>query len=82
MNSPLVTALAAALFHFLWQGLVIAMALAACRNVSPQTRYRLACVAFFAMPAAFFTTLFVFLPDAGTRFSVTSNTSALLAGPP
>ena len=80
MNSPLVTALAAALFHFLWQGLVIAMALAACRNVSPQTRYRLACVAFFAMPAAFFTTLFVFLPDAGTRFSVTSNTSALLAG--
>ncbi len=66
MNSAIVKALGIALFHFLWQGLLIALALAAC-PAKPKTRYRLACVALLAMPLAFFTTLFLAMPEFPAR---------------
>lgn len=69
MNSPLVKALGIALFHFIWEGLLIALALAAC-PAKPKMRYRLACVALLAMPVAFFTTLFVVMPELPVRYPV------------
>jgi GWxTD domain-containing protein len=72
MNSPLVTALGATLFHFLWEGALIALLLAAFR-AEPKLRYRLACTAMLAMPVVFFTTLFVVMPESYPRLPVTGS---------
>ena len=64
MNTPIVNALAAALFHFLWEGaalaLLLAIALAACRGA--KIRYALACAALFGMAASFVVTLALLYP--------------------
>ena len=53
--SLLMPALAGALLHFLWQGVVLglfaALALALLRNARPQARYAVACVALLACVA-------------------------------
>jgi len=69
MNSPLVKALGVTLFHFLWEGLAIALVVAVCRAPA-RTRYRVACAALLAMPVAFFVTLFCVMPESGARFPV------------
>ena len=76
MNSPLIKALGATLFHFLWEGLAIALLFAACR-AKPAARYRLACVAMFAMPAVFFATFLILLPENAARFPVFTGFAAL-----
>jgi GWxTD domain-containing protein len=58
MNTALTTALAGALFHFLWEGAALALlagfALLLLRN--PRARCGAACAALFAMPVAFMIT--------------------------
>ena len=76
MNSPLIKALGATLFHFLWEGLAIALLFASCR-AKPAARYRLACVAMFAMPAVFFATFLILLPENASRFPVFTGFAAL-----
>jgi hypothetical protein len=66
MNSPLITALGATLFHFLWEGALIALLPAAFRT-EQKTRYRLAML---AMPAAFFITLFTVMPESFHSFGL------------
>ena len=55
MNTALTTALAAALFHFLWEGAALALlnGLALLLFRGPRARYAAACAALFAMPVAF-----------------------------
>ena len=68
MNSAMTSALAHTLFHFLWEGaliaLVLAFALYACRPISSRVRYALACVAMLAMLTAFLATLAWFWPHS------------------
>jgi hypothetical protein len=56
VTSPMSHAVAQALVHFVWQGLLIgtagALALIALRRASPQARYGVACLTLAAMAAA------------------------------
>jgi GWxTD domain-containing protein len=63
-------ALSAALFHFLWQGILLALipALALISRL-PRVRYAAACVALFAMPVAFGVTFAMSLPAPIVRFA-------------
>src|SRR5215472_2395013 len=58
MNTALTTALAGALFHFLWEGAALALltGLGLLLFRSPRARYAAACAAMFAMPVAFVVT--------------------------
>jgi GWxTD domain-containing protein len=68
MNGPIADTLTRALFHFLWEGSLIAAALAAAihlvRPSSAAIRYGLACAAMLAMVAAFGGTLAWFWPHS------------------
>ncbi|HZL55836.1 MAG TPA: GWxTD domain-containing protein, partial [Bryobacteraceae bacterium] len=68
MKMPLVNAVAAALFHFLWEGaalaLMLAMALGICRGA--KVRHALACAALAGMAAAFVVTLALLYPHTIT----------------
>jgi GWxTD domain-containing protein len=61
LSGPIVDALSRTLFHFLWEGALIALALAVSIHVfrpsSASLRYGLACAAMLAMVAAFVATL-------------------------
>lgn len=81
MNEPLsllMPALAGALLHFLWQGVLIgllaALALALLRNARPQTRYAVACIALLACVAWPTFTLLQALAHAGDAASATALT--------
>ncbi len=83
MNT-ITTALGYALLHFLWQGALLALPLAIFRTQS-RTRYRLACVLFFAMPVAFAITFLLVLPPRFGHFPLSAPpafepTSGLAAG--
>jgi len=61
-------ALSAALFHFLWQGALLALVPAlALMFPSPRVRYAAACVALFAMPAVFAITFAISIPQPFTN---------------
>ncbi len=66
VNSPVTQALGLSLFHFLWQGALIAAAAAVALKFAAraQTRYAIACGALLAMPAAFALTLALSIPQA------------------
>lgn len=70
MHTPEAQALGWTLFHFLWEGAVIAAVLLAilffCRRTSPHTRYAAACLALLAMPVAFALTFAIELPHGST----------------
>ena len=70
IRTPLAEGLGWTLFHFLWEGTVIAMALAAvlvlCRPSSPRLRYAMACLTMLLMPVAFAVTLLVSIPSEST----------------
>src|ERR1700691_3200735 len=61
LSGPIADALSRTLFHFLWEGALIALALAVSIRVfrpsSASLRYGLACAAMLAMVAAFVITL-------------------------
>ena len=84
MSSAIASALAHALFHFLWQGALIALVLAAAihgvRPSSARTRYGLACLAMLAMLAAFGVTLARFWPHSPAV--ITSATASPAVPPP
>lgn len=67
IRTPLAEGLGWALFHFLWEGAAIAVALAGVlvvfRPASPRARYALACSALLLMPVAFGVTLALSIPD-------------------
>jgi GWxTD domain-containing protein len=71
---PLVYALGWTLFHFLWQGSLIALALAAglyiFQPLSARVRYGLACAAMLSMLASFASTLALAWPHSGGTYSV------------
>lgn len=64
--SPFAEALGWSLLHFLWQGALIAAAVATAMKLthSARTRYAIACVALFAMPAVFAITAWLSIPHA------------------
>ena len=68
MNTPIVNALGAALFHFLWEGAALALMLALALLIfrGAQARYVAACAAFLAMPVAFVVTLALLYPHTLT----------------
>ena len=72
LRTPLAEALALTLFHFLWQGLLAAIVLAAALSLfrSSRARYVSACAALFAMPLAFGVTLALSLPQPAFRQSL------------
>ncbi len=65
-NSPVTQALGLSLFHFLWQGALIAAAAAIALRFTAraQLRYAIACGALLAMPAIFAVTLALSIPQA------------------
>lgn len=67
VGTPLATALGWALLHSLWEGAMVAAALAAVRGAtrSPRARYWAACVALIAMLAGFGITLVCIAPAGG-----------------
>jgi GWxTD domain-containing protein len=73
-DTPFTHALGLALFHFLWQGAAIALALAAglyvFRPSSARLRYGLACAAMLAMLAAFGLTLALAWPHSAATVSI------------
>jgi GWxTD domain-containing protein len=77
MNGPIADALSRTLFHFLWEGALIAVMLAMAINLfrpsSALIRYGLACAAMLGMVAAFAVTLWWFWPHAA---SVTVHSNA------
>jgi GWxTD domain-containing protein len=64
MNTPIVNALAGALFHFVWEGAALALLLAVSLAVfrGAGIRYGLACAALFAMPVSFAVTAALLYP--------------------
>jgi len=68
MNTPIVNALGAALFHFLWEGAALALMLAIALSIfrQAQARYVAACVTLLAMPVAFVVTLALLYPHTLT----------------
>ena len=68
VKTPLSEAIGWTLIHFLWEGIVIASALAALLTLirSPRIRYLAGCVAFLAMLVCFALTLAHFLPARGS----------------
>jgi GWxTD domain-containing protein len=68
MNTPIVNALGAALFHFLWEGAALALTLAIALLIfrQAQSRYVAACAALLAMPVAFVVTLALLYPHTLT----------------
>jgi beta-lactamase regulating signal transducer with metallopeptidase domain len=70
-HSPFAKALGWSLIHFLWEGGLIALLLAAllflCRRGSARVRYALACVALVAMPVALGVTLALSTPGRTAR---------------
>ena len=80
-HMPLVRALGWALVHFLWEGALIALVLAAvlcvCRRAG--TRYGAACAAMLSMLAAFAITLAVSIPDQETILRVPRSMAAAAA---
>ncbi len=86
MNTPIVNALGAVLFHFLWEGAVLALVLAVALVIfsQAQARYAAACAVLFAMPVAFVVTLALLWPHT-LRSSVPlrwPQTAALIASGP
>lgn len=64
-------ALSAALFHFLWQGALLALApMLALLFRSPRIRYAAACTALFAMPVAFGITFALSIRQAGSAIVI------------
>jgi GWxTD domain-containing protein len=65
IDTPIAEAIGWTLFHSLWEGALIAVALAAVLIVfrSPRFRYAAACLALLAMLAAFVVTLVHLMPD-------------------
>jgi hypothetical protein len=68
LSSALSQALGWSLFHFLWQGALIAAAAAVALKFAAraQTRYAIACAALIAMPAVFAITLRLSIPQSPT----------------
>jgi GWxTD domain-containing protein len=68
MNTPIVNALGAALFHFLWEGAALALILAIALMIfrQAQARYVAACAVLLAMPVAFVVTLALLYPHTLT----------------
>ena len=68
MNTPIVNALGAALFHFLWEGATLALMLAIALPIfrQAQARYAVACAVLLAMPVAFVVTLALLYPHTLT----------------
>ena len=68
VGTPLAEALGWTLFHSLWEGIIIAAALAALLTPvrSARIRYAAGCVAMLAMLASFAITLIHFLPEANS----------------
>jgi GWxTD domain-containing protein len=66
IDTPYAKALGWTLFHFLWEGAVVALFLAVvllcCRRGPARVRYALACTALFAMPLIFAATFALALP--------------------
>jgi GWxTD domain-containing protein len=83
MNHPVAEALGWALFHFLWQGAAIAIALAAalCFCRTARIRYLLAAAAMAAMVLAFAATLVICWP-AAMPHGLVVRTAATLPLPP
>ena len=71
---PAAVGLGQALFHFLWQGTLIALVLAGVLRlldpVSARARYGLACAAMLAMPGIFAVTLAVSIPEVTSTTAV------------
>jgi GWxTD domain-containing protein len=68
VETPLAKALGWTLFHFLWEGALIALVLAArlCLLRSPRARYRAACISMAAMVIAFAGTFMLTQPRQAT----------------
>ena len=85
LNGPIADALSRTLFHFMWEGAVIALMLAAAirifRPASASIRYGLACAAMLAMVAAFGLTLAWYWPHS-TAVAIPSNAPRLRVPPP
>jgi GWxTD domain-containing protein len=85
LNGPIADALSRTLFHFLWEGALVALVLAVTirvfRPASASIRYGLACVAMLAMVAAFGLTLAWCWPHSSTM-TIQSNTPRLRVPPP
>ena len=85
LSGPIAAALSRALFHFLWEGALIALALAVAIHVfrpsSAAIRYGLACTAMLAMVAVFAVTLAWFWPHSAS-VTIQSNASRLRVPPP
>jgi len=63
-EAQITEAMSAALFHFLWQGVVLALVpTLALIFPSPRVRYAAACVALFAMPVVFAITFAISIPQ-------------------
>ncbi len=82
MRTPLTEAIGWVLFHFLWQGALIAVALLATLHFirSSERRYIAACIAMAATVAAFAGTLFWQWPGVNTGRGTSIVTSAILIG--
>ena len=80
MGKPVAEALAWALFHFLWQGAAIglALAIALCFCRAARVRYLLACAAMASMVLAFAVTLAICWPAAGPQSKIPAAHAALL----
>ncbi|SPE29682.1 Peptidase M56, BlaR1 [Candidatus Sulfopaludibacter sp. SbA6] len=78
IHTPLAKALGWSLMHFLWEGALVALALAVmlflCGPAPARLRYALCCLAMLAMPVAFGLTLAVTLPGP--------HAAAVVAWPP
>ena len=85
LNGPIAEALSRALFHFLWEGALIAAALAVAirlfRPSSASVRYGLACAAMLAMVVGFAVTLAWFWPHTASMTGH-SNPPGLRVPPP
>lgn len=79
LETPLASAIGWTLFHSLWQGALIAIALAAALLImrSSRARYLAACLALYAMVACFAITLF-WLAPRHSGSGVSAQTGALL----
>jgi GWxTD domain-containing protein len=84
LNSSVAQALGWSLFHFLWQGALIAAAAAVALKFAAraQTRYAIACCALLAMPAVFAITLRLSIPQAPTVATRANLPTALPAAIP
>src|SRR5271165_3682029 len=73
VETPLIKALGATLFHSVWEGFSAALFLAVALQMtrSSRLRYAFACMAMLAIPAAFCVTLAISIPEAFPRFAVT-----------